>query len=201
MPTAVGLGDLGRPAGFLARAVSGWRKRGAGRAGGRHRGAACRSGSLAGAASGARRSAGAAAQRLQAEQHDPRPARPVAGRGGGLGPGHARRSAVRFRHAAQLLGARGRSAGAARHGADAGGRGRFLAARAGGGELRRAERARHVRLPVPPRAGDVQAGRDLPAARLRWRSGATTEPRYAGLTAIGTGIVEFAHEIAQGRAF
>ncbi len=36
---------------------------------------------------------------------------------------------------------------------------------------------------------------------LRWRSGATVEPRYAGLTAIGTGIVEFAHEIAQGRAF
>jgi aminoglycoside phosphotransferase (APT) family kinase protein len=36
---------------------------------------------------------------------------------------------------------------------------------------------------------------------LRWRSGATTEPRYAGLTTIGTGIVEFAHEIAQGRAF
>jgi aminoglycoside phosphotransferase (APT) family kinase protein len=35
----------------------------------------------------------------------------------------------------------------------------------------------------------------------RWRSGATTEPRYAGLTAIGTGIVEFAHEIAKGRAF
>ncbi|HEY2621397.1 MAG TPA: phosphotransferase family protein [Acetobacteraceae bacterium] len=35
----------------------------------------------------------------------------------------------------------------------------------------------------------------------RWRSGATTEPRYAGLTGIGTGIVEFAHEIAQGRAF
>jgi hypothetical protein len=35
----------------------------------------------------------------------------------------------------------------------------------------------------------------------RYRSGATTEPRYAGLTAIGTGIVEFAHEIAQGRAF
>ncbi len=35
----------------------------------------------------------------------------------------------------------------------------------------------------------------------RWRSGATTEPRYAGLTAIGTGIVEFAHEIAHGRAF
>ena len=35
----------------------------------------------------------------------------------------------------------------------------------------------------------------------RYRSGATTEPRYAGLTSIGTGIVEFAHEIAQGRAF
>lgn len=36
---------------------------------------------------------------------------------------------------------------------------------------------------------------------LRWRSGATTEPRYAGLTTIGTGIVEFAYEIARGRAF
>lgn len=36
---------------------------------------------------------------------------------------------------------------------------------------------------------------------FRYRSGATREPRYAGLTAIGTGIVEFAHEIAQGRAF
>ena len=35
----------------------------------------------------------------------------------------------------------------------------------------------------------------------RWRSGAITDPRYASLTAIGTGIVEFAHEIAQGRAF
>jgi aminoglycoside phosphotransferase (APT) family kinase protein len=36
---------------------------------------------------------------------------------------------------------------------------------------------------------------------LRYRTGATTEPRYAPLTAIGTGILEFAHEIAQGRAF
>jgi aminoglycoside phosphotransferase (APT) family kinase protein len=36
---------------------------------------------------------------------------------------------------------------------------------------------------------------------FRFRSGATAEPRYAGLTAIGTGIVEYAHEIAQGRAF
>jgi aminoglycoside phosphotransferase (APT) family kinase protein len=36
---------------------------------------------------------------------------------------------------------------------------------------------------------------------LRWRSGATAEARYADLTAIGTGIVEFAHAIAQGRAF
>ena len=35
----------------------------------------------------------------------------------------------------------------------------------------------------------------------RWRSGATTEPRYAELTSIGTGIVAFAHDIAQGRAF
>ena len=36
---------------------------------------------------------------------------------------------------------------------------------------------------------------------LRYRMGATTEPRYAPLTAIGTGILEFTHEIAQGRAF
>jgi aminoglycoside phosphotransferase (APT) family kinase protein len=36
---------------------------------------------------------------------------------------------------------------------------------------------------------------------LRYRSGATQEPRYAPLTGIGTGIMEFAHEIAQGRAF
>jgi aminoglycoside phosphotransferase (APT) family kinase protein len=35
----------------------------------------------------------------------------------------------------------------------------------------------------------------------RWRSGATTEPRYAPLTGIGTGIVEFARDIAQGSAF
>lgn len=36
---------------------------------------------------------------------------------------------------------------------------------------------------------------------LRYRTGATQEPRYANLTAIGTGILEFTHEIAQGRAF
>jgi aminoglycoside phosphotransferase (APT) family kinase protein len=36
---------------------------------------------------------------------------------------------------------------------------------------------------------------------LRYRSGATQEPRYAPLTALGTGILEFTHEIAQGRAF
>jgi aminoglycoside phosphotransferase (APT) family kinase protein len=36
---------------------------------------------------------------------------------------------------------------------------------------------------------------------MRWRSGATTDARYAPLTAIGTGILEFTHEIAQGRAF
>ena len=36
---------------------------------------------------------------------------------------------------------------------------------------------------------------------LRYRMGATTEPRYAPLTGIGTGILEFTHEIAQGRAF
>ena len=36
---------------------------------------------------------------------------------------------------------------------------------------------------------------------LRYRTGATQEPRYAPLTSIGTGILEFTHEIAQGRAF
>jgi len=36
---------------------------------------------------------------------------------------------------------------------------------------------------------------------LRHRSGATRESRYAPLTGIGTGILEFTHEIAQGRAF
>jgi aminoglycoside phosphotransferase (APT) family kinase protein len=36
---------------------------------------------------------------------------------------------------------------------------------------------------------------------LRYRSGATTDPRYAPFTGIGTGILEFTHEIAQGRAF
>ncbi len=36
---------------------------------------------------------------------------------------------------------------------------------------------------------------------MRWRSGATTDPRYAPFTAIGTGILEFTHEIARGRAF
>jgi aminoglycoside phosphotransferase (APT) family kinase protein len=35
----------------------------------------------------------------------------------------------------------------------------------------------------------------------RYRSGATTEPRYAPLTGIGTGILEFGLEIAAGRAF
>jgi aminoglycoside phosphotransferase (APT) family kinase protein len=36
---------------------------------------------------------------------------------------------------------------------------------------------------------------------LRWRSGATTDARYAPFTAIGTGILQFTHEIARGRAF
>jgi aminoglycoside phosphotransferase (APT) family kinase protein len=36
---------------------------------------------------------------------------------------------------------------------------------------------------------------------LRYRSGATQEARYAPLTGIGTGILEFTHELAQGRAF
>lgn len=35
----------------------------------------------------------------------------------------------------------------------------------------------------------------------RYRSGATTEARYAPLTAIGTGILAFTHEVARGRAF
>jgi aminoglycoside phosphotransferase (APT) family kinase protein len=36
---------------------------------------------------------------------------------------------------------------------------------------------------------------------LRFRSGATQDQRYAPLTGIGTGVLEFTHEIAQGRAF
>jgi aminoglycoside phosphotransferase (APT) family kinase protein len=36
---------------------------------------------------------------------------------------------------------------------------------------------------------------------LRWRSGATTDPRYAAFTGIGSGILAFTHEIAEGRAF
>lgn len=36
---------------------------------------------------------------------------------------------------------------------------------------------------------------------FRYRSGATAEPRYAPLSAVGTGILEFTHEIARGRAF
>lgn len=36
---------------------------------------------------------------------------------------------------------------------------------------------------------------------FRYRSGATADARYAGLSAIGTGIVEFTREIAHGRAF
>jgi aminoglycoside phosphotransferase (APT) family kinase protein len=35
----------------------------------------------------------------------------------------------------------------------------------------------------------------------RWRTGATEDPRYAPFTAIGTGILEFTREIAQGRTF
>ena len=36
---------------------------------------------------------------------------------------------------------------------------------------------------------------------LRYRMFATTEPRYAPLTAIGTGILEFTHDVAHGRTF
>jgi aminoglycoside phosphotransferase (APT) family kinase protein len=36
---------------------------------------------------------------------------------------------------------------------------------------------------------------------MRWRSGATQDPRYAPFSAIGTGILEFTHQIAQGRVF
>jgi aminoglycoside phosphotransferase (APT) family kinase protein len=35
----------------------------------------------------------------------------------------------------------------------------------------------------------------------RHRTGATTDPRYAGLSAVGTGLLDFTHEIARGRAF
>ena len=36
---------------------------------------------------------------------------------------------------------------------------------------------------------------------FRYRTGATTDPRYGPLSGIGTGVVEFAHDIARGRAF
>ncbi len=36
---------------------------------------------------------------------------------------------------------------------------------------------------------------------LRYRTGATSDARYAPLSGIGTGILEFTHEIARGRAF
>jgi len=36
---------------------------------------------------------------------------------------------------------------------------------------------------------------------LRYRTGATTDPRYAPLTGIGSGILDFTYEIAQKRAF
>jgi aminoglycoside phosphotransferase (APT) family kinase protein len=36
---------------------------------------------------------------------------------------------------------------------------------------------------------------------LRYRTGATQDPRYAKLAGIGTGVLEFTHEIAEGRAF
>ena len=36
---------------------------------------------------------------------------------------------------------------------------------------------------------------------LRYRMGATAEPRYAPLTAIGTGILEFTHDVAHSRIF
>jgi aminoglycoside phosphotransferase (APT) family kinase protein len=36
---------------------------------------------------------------------------------------------------------------------------------------------------------------------LRWRTGVTVDRRYEKLSTIGTGILEFTHEIAHGRAF
>ncbi|HET6184704.1 MAG TPA: phosphotransferase family protein [Acetobacteraceae bacterium] len=36
---------------------------------------------------------------------------------------------------------------------------------------------------------------------LRWRQGTTTDARYAPFSGIGTGIVAFTHDIARGRAF
>ena len=172
---AVGLDDLGRPEGFLARAR---RRLAQARAGGDRRTApkACTPTSAPGwNATSSPRAARTAAQRLQAQQHHPEPGRPVAARGGGLGPGHARRPAVRFRHAADLLGARGRPPADARHGADAGGRGRACARARRQWPSTPDYRPRHVRLPVSPGAGDVQAVRHLPAA---WP--ALPQRRHAG---------------------
>lgn len=36
---------------------------------------------------------------------------------------------------------------------------------------------------------------------MRWRTGATTDTRYVAFTGIGTGILAFTHDIAMGRAF
>ena len=36
---------------------------------------------------------------------------------------------------------------------------------------------------------------------LRWRQGTTTDPRYAAFSPLGTGLLAFTHDIAQGRAF
>ena len=198
---AVGLDDLGRPEGFLARGVSGWRKRGlAAREDGTEAlhhevGAWLEQQPRPG------RPARAAAQRFQAQQHHPGPGRFFAARGGGLGPGHPRRPAVRFRHAAVVLGPCRRSAGDARHGADAGGRGCLCSRQEAVAEYARIS-GRDV--------SDFLFHRVLAMYKLaviflqlglRYRTGATAEPRYAPLTAIGTGILEFTHEIAQGRAF
>ena len=62
-------------------------------------------------------------------------------------------------------------------------------------------RPRHVQYSVSPCARDVQIVGDLPSARSALPQRRDAEPRYAPLTAIGTGILEFTHEIAQGRAF
>ena len=119
-----GLGDLGRPEGYVERQLQGWSRRWhaaqggeAGRALDRRDGAGTR---LARRASAAIGRGGAAAQRLPARQLSARQRRSRADRGGArLGHVHAGRSARRSRLCAQLLGRAGRPARMARNRRDA----------------------------------------------------------------------------------
>ena len=71
----------------------------------------------------------------------------------------------------------------------------------GGGGVRKDLRPRHVNFLFHRVLAMYKLSVIFLQLGLRYRTGATQEPRYAPLTGIGTGILEFTHEIAQGRAF